>query len=87
MDYRNDMRRGGVFPGGQRAVNAAPGKIVKMRRSAVPQSVQGAIDTLPKAMVYSPMQKFEGIKDIVCALEAGTIFDALDLPFKGGRRR
>lgn len=38
------------------------------------------------AMAYVPMQRFEKIYDDDRALERGTIFEALDLPFKGGRQ-
>ncbi len=38
------------------------------------------------AMAYVPMQRFEKIYDDDKALERGTIFAALDLPFKGGSR-
>lgn len=41
----------------------------------------------PVGMVYSPVQTFVGIKDTCCALEAGTVFAALDLPFERGRIR
>lgn len=61
-------------------------------KGAICENVQQEINTLPLAMVYSPEQKFEGIKDVCCALEVGTIFDALDKPFcgvcgaRGGRK-
>lgn len=38
------------------------------------------------AMAYVPMQRFEKIYDDDRALERGTIFEALDLPFKGGKQ-
>jgi hypothetical protein len=34
-------------------------------------------------MVYSPLQKFDGVCDKQTALHRGTMFEALDLPFKG----
>ena len=37
----------------------------------------------PLGMVYAPIQEFEGIYDLDKALEAGTVFKALDLPFMG----
>ena len=95
MDYRNEMRRDpyarGAFDGrfspafapmtaGVRGANCPMGG------ASVPAPVQQAIDTLSLAMVYVPRQKFTGIKDTSCALEAGTIFDALDMPFTGCRR-
>lgn len=99
MDYRNEMRRDpyarapfdGRFsptfaPSGAAGAHGASCPT----RGVVSPAVQQAIDTLPPAMVYVPRQKFTGIKEVACALEAGTIFDALDLPFcgcrKGGRR-
>ncbi len=38
------------------------------------------------AMAYVPMQRFEKIYDDDRALTRGTIFEALDLPFKGGKQ-
>ena len=52
-------------------------------KSVICEDVQQAINTLPLAMVYSPEQSFEGIKEVCKALEVGTIFDALDKPFCG----
>ena len=37
----------------------------------------------PLAMVYAPLQAFENIYDTEKALEAGTLFEELDLPFEG----
>ena len=39
----------------------------------------------PLAMVYSPLQDFREIYDTDKALERGTLFAELDLPFEGGR--
>lgn len=41
------------------------------------------LDGYPLAMVYSPRQKFEDIYNESDALNRGTIFEALDLPFVG----
>ena len=100
MDYRNEIRRDPLVRGaydGRFSPTFAPAADVTVRPAQTPAShcgidpaVQQEIDTLPLAMVYAPRQKFTGIKDVACALEAGTLFDALDLPFygcrKGGRR-
>lgn len=40
---------------------------------------------LPLAMAYVPPQKWTIVYDNEEGLAAGTIFPALDLPFKGGR--
>lgn len=42
------------------------------------------LEDFPLATVYSPLQKFEGLYDLDTALDRGTLFSALDLPF-GGR--
>ena len=39
----------------------------------------------PLAMVYSPLQEFHKIYEPEIALERGTIFTELDLPFEGGK--
>lgn len=39
--------------------------------------------TFPLAMVYTPLQSFHDIYDKEKALNAGTIFRELDLPFHG----
>ena len=40
----------------------------------------------PLAMVYSPLQEFRELYDPDVALERGTMFAELDLPFEGGNR-
>ena len=42
------------------------------------------LEDFPLASVYAPLQKFEGLYDLDMALDRGTLFSALDLPF-GGR--
>lgn len=37
----------------------------------------------PLAMVYSPVQHFSEIYELDKALESGTVFKELDLPFEG----
>ena len=37
----------------------------------------------PLAMVYAPMQDFTEIYDLETALDRGTVFSQLDLPFMG----
>ena len=41
----------------------------------------------PVAMAYVPMQPWEETYEPAKALQAGTIFPSLDLPFLGGKRR
>lgn len=41
------------------------------------------LDQLPLAIAYVPMQKFGETYDGLLALERGTIFPELDLPFCG----
>lgn len=38
------------------------------------------------AMMYVPFQRFENLYDPEKALERGTLFAELDLPFYGGKR-
>ena len=47
----------------------------------------GSIDSLPLAMAYVPWQKMQSTYDADVALQRGTIFPELDLPFtgKGGK--
>ena len=37
----------------------------------------------PLGMVYAPIQEFESLYDLDKALEVGTVFKELDLPFVG----
>ena len=39
----------------------------------------------PLASVYAPIQSFTGLYDLDMALEQGTVFSELDLPFMGQR--
>ena len=41
----------------------------------------------PLAMVYSPLQEFREIYAPEVALDRGTMFAELDLPFEGGKNR
>lgn len=45
------------------------------------------LDDLPLAMSYVPMQKWRKVYEPDVALSRGTIFEELDLPFKGGSRK
>ena len=45
------------------------------------------LDELPLAMVYGPMQKFNGTCDPEEGLNSGTIFKELNKPFCGKRVR
>ena len=42
-----------------------------------------AVDQLPLAMAYLPMQKWEMLYEPEMALRRGTLFAKLDLPFVG----
>lgn len=44
------------------------------------------LDAYPLAMVYAPTQAFENLYDRELWLDKGTIFTALDFPFKGARK-
>lgn len=43
------------------------------------------LSSYPLAMVYAPLQKFHELYEIEIALERGTLFSELDLPFEGGK--
>ncbi len=43
------------------------------------------LTSYPLAMVYSPLQDFRELYDLDKALERGTLFAELDLPFEGGK--
>ena len=59
------------------------------RKCGCPKNKWGAtaVDELPLAMVYGPMQKFQGTCDPEEGLMAGTIFRELNKPFCGKRVR
>ena len=44
------------------------------------------LDNLPLAMSYVPFQRWNNTYPLAKALERGTIFPELDLPFKGGKK-
>ena len=46
---------------------------------------QSGVDSLPLAMAYVPWQRFRDTYEMCRALQAGTIFPELDLPFLIGR--
>lgn len=46
-----------------------------------------ALDNLPLAMSYVPFQKWKSTYPLGQALQRGTLFPDLDLPFQGGVQR
>lgn len=48
---------------------------------------RSCIDNMPLAMAYVPMQKWQCIYEDSKAIMRGTIFEELDLPFKGAGKR
>ena len=64
-------------------------KPMKPQKCGCPKNKWGgtAVDELPLAMVYGPMQKFEGACDLEEGLMTGTIFRELNKPFCGKRVR
>ena len=44
------------------------------------------LESYPLAMVYAPVQAFEGLYECEQWLEKGTVFKALEFPFKGSRK-
>ena len=48
---------------------------------------RSCIDKMPLAMAYIPMQEWQNIYENGKAIMRGTIFEELDLPFKGAGRR
>lgn len=46
-----------------------------------------ALDNLPLAMSYVPFQKWKSTYPLDQALQRGTLFPDLDLPFQGGAQR
>ena len=75
MDMNNDMPGYAYIPAESECIPAA----------ALNTRMFGAtpLDQLPLAMAYVPMQKFGETYDGLRALERGTIFPDLDLPFCG----
>lgn len=49
----------------------------------IPSDLQNCINKLPLAMAYVPMQQFGEMYAPDVALERGTLFPELDLPFEG----
>lgn len=72
-NYTNIMPEYAFLPAGELSVS---------KESASPRGMT-PLDQLPLAMAYVPMQKFGETYDGLRALERGTIFPDLDLPFCG----
>ena len=49
----------------------------------IPSDLQNCINKLPLAMAYVPLQQFGEMYSPAVALERGTLFPELDLPFEG----
>ena len=59
--------------------------------NTAPMPPEGGFDarllgSLPIAMAYTPMQQWKTTYSPEQALNAGTVFPELDLPFQGGRK-
>lgn len=70
------MLDGGNHDGAKKIDNSCCGQIDNGRST-------WGLNGYPLAMAYAPLQNFEGLYDLDKALERGTIFSALDLPFEG----
>lgn len=75
MDMNNDMPGYAFIP--------AEGEDIPAAAANVRTRGETPLDQLPLAMAYVPMQKFGETYDGLRALERGTIFPDLDLPFSG----
>ena len=65
-----------------------PGMMPGTRPGTTPGGGQmDCLSTLPIAMAYVPMQRWETPYEPAEGLENGTIFPSLNLPFLGGSRR
>ncbi len=54
-----------------------------LENSGKPDFGKMCLDELPLAMSYVPMQRWEDLYELSMALERGTLFAKLDLPFIG----
>lgn len=57
------------------------------KRVEMPAYSLSAVDALPVGMVYAPMQRYTDLYAPEQALCRGTLFQALDLPFREGRNK
>lgn len=90
-NYSNNMRGFGNRSGNNRYVipetcNCQNGNHQTENRSRCDRSRSA---DMPLAMAYIPWQKWQDIYDAEKALQRGTIFEELDMPFerRGGCRR
>ena len=79
--YKHTVRRP-VSP----TVPCAP--VMPIAEPPVPESTVSSnpLTGLPLAMAYVPYQRFEELNDPCKALECGTLFRALYMPFTGRKR-
>ena len=85
-DYMNARKRcgrvNGACPIGAFACNTA----AQQTRCDMPQKAQWGLENYPLASVYAPLQSFCELYELETALEKGTLFKQLDLPFWGSER-
>ena len=64
----------------QQAAMCYPSHMIRPANAQVEGQMQGAVQ-LPLAMAYVPMQGWSQTYDPAVALQRGTVFPELDLPF------
>ena len=77
-------RRGrmtGAYPVGACACNTT----AQEKHCDMPQKEKWGLEGYPLASVYAPIQGFVELYELETALERGTVFKQLDLPFGGER--
>ena len=84
--YKHTVRRPISYPmaGGMIPVKAEPAVMPEMPPSTVSSN---PLTGFPLAMAYVPYQSFEELHEPARALECGTLFKELYLPFYGQKRR
>jgi len=84
MEYpKNNMYRpAGTF--GYRGAGAMP---FAAETAKAQERKSSCLEGVSLAMVYAPVQRFQGLYEPEEALSRGTIFQELEKPFLGGRGR
>ena len=85
--YKHTVRRPVSYPS-----NLKDRASVQTIKPPIQESPDGTVSSnpltgFPLAMAYVPYQRFEEINEPARALECGTLFQALYMPFYGPKRR
>ena len=85
--YKHTVRRPISYPTGMNTAVPVKAEAYSMPEKPMATVSSNPMSGFPLAMAYVPFQAFEDLNEPAKALECGTLFQQLYMPFYGSRRR